>query len=628
MSIEVRQVYGAAKREQSTLDAPASVSIITGEEIRARQYRTLDEVLAGLCGVYSTSDRTYHHTGVRGFFVPGDYNSRLLLLVDGHRLNDNIYGSAAVGREAVIDLDTIERVEFIRGPGSALYGSNAIFGVVNVITKSGADSRGFEGRVGTTIGDGYEAGLRQGGVSAGGIDYVVALRGFDSSGSRLEYDEYAATPSGGVTRDTDHENGYGFFARATRGELSLETGYVWREKGIPTGQYGTVFDDPDNRLIDAQGYFDLSWRRELGGGSELNSRVYYDDYSYKGWYVFDDTANGGPPDLLDRDDVIGRRIGAELSYGFDLGESQRIIVGSELRWNLQQDQRNYYPTFDSVDTHSHSVDWGAFVQDEISLGERTELVLGGRFDEYDAFGSTLNPRAALIHHPDERSAVKLLFGTAFRAPNVYESEYSDGSSYLANPDLDPEHITTYEVVGERFFGETARLSLSLYRYEVRDLIVQGLDTNSGALVFDNTDSVHANGVELEGAYALSDRWRVTLSQAFQDVEDDATGDRPANSPRRVTQARLEAELWDGACFASLEAIAVGSRTTLAGGEVDGYVLTNLSLRAPNIYDGVDLELACYNLFDESYSDPGSNDMLQDSLEQNGLQVAFRLRIRR
>ncbi len=90
MPIEVRQVHGASKREQSTLEAFSSVSIITGEEFRARQYGTLDEVLASLCGVYSTGDRTCPHTGVRGFSVPGDFNSRRRMLVDGHRLNESI----------------------------------------------------------------------------------------------------------------------------------------------------------------------------------------------------------------------------------------------------------------------------------------------------------------------------------------------------------------------------------------------------------------------------------------------------------------------------------------------------------------------------------------------------------
>lgn len=138
------KVYGASQYVQKVTEAPASVTIITAEEIKKYGYRTLADILQSVNGFYVTNDRSYSYIGVRGFNRPGDYNSRVLLLVDGHRLNDNIYDQAGIGTESPIDVDLIDRVEIIRGPSSSLYGTNAFFGVINVIMKRGRDINGIE----------------------------------------------------------------------------------------------------------------------------------------------------------------------------------------------------------------------------------------------------------------------------------------------------------------------------------------------------------------------------------------------------------------------------------------------------------------------------------------------------
>ena len=131
------QVTTASRYAQTALEAPAAVSVVTAEDIRLFGYRSLAEVLASMRGLYVSYDRAYHYLGTRGFATPGDYNTRVLLLVNGVRLNDNLYDQANIGTDFPIDLDLIERVEFVSGPGSAVYGANAFFGVVNVITRDG-----------------------------------------------------------------------------------------------------------------------------------------------------------------------------------------------------------------------------------------------------------------------------------------------------------------------------------------------------------------------------------------------------------------------------------------------------------------------------------------------------------
>jgi len=137
-------VIGASKYEQKQNEVAAAVSVITRQEIKAFGWRTLDEALTSLPGVHLTYDRQYTYLGTRGFGLPGDYNTRLLITINGNRVNDPAFDSGPGGRQLPIDVDLIERIEFIPGPGGAVYGQNAMFGVVNVITRSGSDIDGTE----------------------------------------------------------------------------------------------------------------------------------------------------------------------------------------------------------------------------------------------------------------------------------------------------------------------------------------------------------------------------------------------------------------------------------------------------------------------------------------------------
>ena len=137
--LEIPSVYGAAKYDQKVNEAPAAVTIITAEQIRKYGYRNFAQILDSVPGLLTNNDRNYGYLGIRGFNRPGDYTSRVLLLIDNHRLNDAIYDQGGSGTEMPIDVDLIDRIEIIKGPGSSLYGTNALFGVVNVTTKRGRD---------------------------------------------------------------------------------------------------------------------------------------------------------------------------------------------------------------------------------------------------------------------------------------------------------------------------------------------------------------------------------------------------------------------------------------------------------------------------------------------------------
>ena len=142
MNLKVDTVYGASKFEQKVTEAPSSITIITTDEIQKYGYRTLADLLRSVPGFYVSYDRQDAYIGVRGISRPSDYNTLVLTLIDGHRVNENVFDGTYVDGQFVLDVDLVDRVEIIRGPGSSLYGTDAFFAVINIITKRGRDLKG------------------------------------------------------------------------------------------------------------------------------------------------------------------------------------------------------------------------------------------------------------------------------------------------------------------------------------------------------------------------------------------------------------------------------------------------------------------------------------------------------
>jgi iron complex outermembrane receptor protein len=556
---------------------------------------------------------------MRGFAPPGDYNGRVLLLVDGHRVNDDVYETASIGLDFPVDIDLVERVEIIRGPGSSLYGSNALLGVIDVRTQRGADFAGFElsGEAGTF--DTRRARLSYGRTLGATGDFLLSGTLFESDGPTLTYDEFASTPSGGVTSGTDYERGYSLLSQLELGPFRVQGAFVSREKGIPTGSFGTDFDDPDNHTLDERGWLALSGEHVEPGRFELRGRLAYDLYYYGGTYVYSGSEN------LDRG--WGSWWSAELEAALLALPRQRLTLGFELRDELRKDQKNYDATTVYLDDERTGYALGFFAQEELDFAPGWRLSAGVRADDYDTFGTTVNPRLALIHRPDEDSSSKLVYGSAFRPPNAFEFYYQDGFSQKANPELEPEEIDTLELIHERFFLERRwRLSASVYYNHIDDLIVQSVDPLDDLMVFVNAEQARGRGLELELEHRLATGARLQASWSWQRTEDK-DGQRLVNSPEHMLQALAEAPLFEGAVHLGLGLRAMDQRRTLAG-ESAGFGLLDLTLASGELAPGLRLALSLDNLLDHEYADPVGLELVQDSLDQNGRTLLIQLSWRR
>ena len=629
--LEIDSVYSASRYNQKVTEAPSSVTIVEAHEIQRYGYRTLADILRSVRGFYVTYDRNYSYLGVRGFSRPGDYNARILLMVDGHRLNDNIFGAALIGTEFPLDIDLVERVEIIRGPSSSLYGTSAFFAVINVITKRLDTMKGLE-----AAGSLASLHTRKGRLTFGrhfdrGVDVLVSGSSYGSDGAqRLFFREFdSPATNNGFAENADADRFRKVFGRMTFRHFTLQGLYGAREKAIPTASFGTVFNDPRSQTVERQGFIDLQYDRTIPNSWGIGSRLYVDWYGYDGDYVFDYSETDVPLPVLNKDFARGDWWGTELKLTRKLQQRNTLTIGTEYRNNFRQDQFNYdqQPFVEHLNDRRSSTNWALYVQDEVALHRTLLLNVGLRHDHYDTFGGTTNPRAGLIYSPFTKTTVKALYGQAFRAPNAYELFWQQQGVAQSNPLLRPETNKTTEFVLEQYLGTHLRVAAAGFHYGINGLITQQTDPVSNLLVYNNVESIRVKGLELEAEGKWPSGLRARVGHTFENSRNDDTGLRLTNSPTHLTKVNVMAPLATNKLSAGIELQYVGSRQTIAGGEVPGALLPNLTLFSTGLLKHVDLSASIYNLFDHAYEDPGSEEHRQDTILQDGRTFRVKLTYR-
>lgn len=621
------QVYSASKHLQYASQAPSAVTVITADEIQKYGYRTVGEILRSVRGLYIDSDRNYTYLGIRGFRRPGDYNTHILFLIDGHRVNENVYDATVLGTEFPLDLDLIDRVEFVRGPSSSLYGTNAFFGVVNIVTKQGHKLNGLELSF-----EPASFGTYKGRISYGKkfnpLEMLISATFYDSHGQTLYFPEFDSPSNNhGMARAADADSYRQWFANLIFRDLNLHALWSSREKGVPTAAFGSVFSDPRNRTLDERKYVDVLYQHTFAENWQLDGRVYFDQYHYDATWVYADAVD---PSVLipNRDFGRGDCWGTDLQLTTKLFDRHRVTAGGEFRNNFRQDQYNYDPVpfTEYLNIRRDSRLWAAFVQDEFRILPNLTLNAGLRHDNYGLVGGSTNPRVALIYQPWEKTTTKLLYGTAFRAPNTYELFYA-ATGVKASPQLKPERVRSLEAVLEQSTSTYTQLSVSLYRNKIDKLISLQTDPVDGLMQYQNTDRLNSAGVEFEFAGKFPGGWEGRLSYAFQQSKDRISQQSLTDSPKHLPKLNLIVPLFRRRMFAGLEGQYTSRRKTVSGKSVGGFPLFNLTLLSRNLGKHLDLSASLYNVFDKKYLDPASAEHVQDAIQQDGRSFRVKLTTR-
>ena len=611
-------IVGASRYAQSQGEVAAAVSVITRQEIQAFGWRTLAEALGSLPGVYVTYNRRETTIGARGFGLPGDLNTRLLVMIDGIRVNDPTYDTGLFGWDFPLDMDLIERIEFIPGPGGAVYGQNAMLGVVNVITRSGAGIGGAE--VSAAYQDPQAA--LQGRASWGtrfddGTDVALSLSGLDSRGQNLFFD-FGPLPVSGVAAGLDGQKNQEILAHVGHGAWSVEEVYGWGKKEDPTAAFFSTPLVPGQSEALTTSLTQVKYLDKFAGDSiEVNARAFNgSQYLIESLFV---------DDARYQTRGTSKWYGAELSLVYSALAGHKLMVGVEGQDApvIDQSLHGYgfvNPASDFL-IQSPRYRIGVYVQDEWRITGRFSATLGLREDHNDVTDSTASPRAALIWQVASATTLKALYGVAHRAPNAYERDYGDGNSQIANPALQGETIRTFELVADQRIGRDLTLRASVYQWKMSDIITQVFDPASGIPPqYQSGPAADAHGVELSADKTWDSGARLRGSVSQQDAHYPRDGAALLNSPKNLGRLNASAPLPFFGLHLGYELRYDSSRLIRDGTALGGFAVSNLILSTASLHRGLNVSLGLYNLFDKRYAEPGALNNWQNSFEQDGRSI--------
>ncbi|HUS30991.1 MAG TPA: TonB-dependent receptor [Kofleriaceae bacterium] len=558
--VEEDVVVGAAKREQSLGNVASAVTVVSGDRLRRFGYRTVGEAVAGVAGVYISDNRISYSVGIRGMQVPGDFNTRILVLVDGASVNEGWGSFAGLSFDNFVSIDDVARIEVIRGPVSSLYGSNAFFGIVNIVTRSAAETpRAWaKASINSIWGVTTSAGFATG-------DVHQQLRGTFQQMNRLGDTSSVPDVGSGLEGDASHQYMLSLVG-SYQGSFAQVRAVQYR-RDSPFAPYNGDPADPD-----PYNQYDKQLLVEGGHTRELSKRFTLAGRGYANLYRFTDhinQINGIPFDDLGE----AKTFGAEVRGRYELVMPNKLGVtaGTEANYNVTRSVAQQLDgTSEPAEVPLDFAVVGVYTELDGQPTDWLGYTAGLRFDQNTKIDRSLSPRAALFLSTHEKYGLKLLYAQGFRNPSAFEGFFTDQTSFAANPDIGSERIYSGEVVA--WAKPVAGLStrLSGFYWDARDVVEQlpftDPVTGMDQLQFQNADRFVTRGVEVEASYRNAAGWYSFGGLSYQQVGAESEtapltfGEVP-NAPAIIGSVGVSTPKLGNYVHLSSEAIFVGERPT-------------------------------------------------------------------
>lgn len=556
LALETDLVMSVSRAADPLRKAPASITVIRHSELEAFADTSLMGALAGTRGVFVTEDLSYGAVGLRGFSPFGTYGNRVQVQLDGHAVNGDWIGESYVGYDFMPDLEMVERIEVVRGPGSVLHGTGAVHGVLGLMLREPTEVPHAAVSAAYIGWRAARAHAEVGGGIAGGPSGWLSVGAVAGAPYQFTMPSYAGTPGAedGTARDVGGFDGASVLGKGRWGDFGATVYANVQRQQLETAPFGTILGDPRTRSDDQRAFTELRWDPVVAQGLELKTRLALDYSGYQGAYPYDDPEFG-----VATESYGGTWFTAEARAVVTMIEGVRVTggaLGQSHPFNLEHGESSLPEPANYLD-ESHpfhvgslyaNADWDPLAWLRLTAGARLD---GWLYEELGApddptgvsgFGA-FSPRLAAMLMPSDDDTVKLLAGSAFRAPSTFELTYNDGGfTQIRNPGLQPETIYTLELEYARRLPLDVVVLASIYGTALIGLVEEiGEATEDDPLRLINRDTPALTaGAEIELRHELANDVFLAAHYSFQRsrLADLMEGEQLSNSPEHLAGIKL------------------------------------------------------------------------------------------
>jgi iron complex outermembrane receptor protein len=623
---EETYVITATKTQENINKSGATVSVITAKDLKNMGARNLMDALKRLPGLgVNQMKMGMSAVEVRG--VKTDFGEKVLFLMNGHPINNNLVNGGAHSSYNNFMIDDIKRVEVIRGPGSALYGANAFVAVINIITKDVSDIDGSKVTVGAGSYQSKKLNMQLG-ESYGQLDLTANLNIFDTDGFKGD----VASDKNGNSGKSDYWNQrYDLGAQLAYGDYSLQAKYIKRQSGPFLGATNELNDESKQDYTDY--FIELGYQTPLSNQLNFSSKLYFDHFQFDNLWEFI------PDGFFVRSPVEHDKTGAELQLEYRFNDNHKFLGGimaeHQSQYNVEfwsnggtgplQDISSFANWNGSHNRNIHAV----YVQDIWDINETLRLIAGTRYDNYSDFGSSFNPRMSLSWEFTDNYSLSTSYGSAFRTPTFGELYNTNNTSIVGNPDIQPEEIETYEVGISGDISKKLNFKITGFHNNITDLI-GAVPTTTAALESRNIGILEVDGVEMEFSSRLKGGSIMSLNYTYQNAVNELTDSRATDVPRQKLNASFN---YRHSRFVNTYA-GLNHRGRLsradsdARSEIGSHTTLDIALNIKGPLDQWDITASIYNFFDKNYYDPTqAGTMISDYPKQGrsfNLEASYKL----